>query len=257
MSTTSKQMKEIMLRIKSRRENLGLSFQQLADLTHMSKSTLQRYETGGIKNIPLDKLEVLAQALQTTPTALLGIDDDYAQTLEVLQTIIDPQNASQQVVEQLEYEKELSASNKKSKALRSVPEIENLIPLPKTKKVPLVGTIACGTPITAVENVEDYIDMSEDVRADFALRCKGDSMINARIFDGDIVYIRQQPDVENGEIAAVYIDGEATLKRVFKHRDSLELRAENPTFPTLYYEGEELNSIRILGKAVAFLSGVR
>ena len=136
-------------------------------------------------------------------------------------------------------------------------EIKNIIPLPKTKKVPLVGTIACGTPITAVENIEDYIDMSEDVRADFALRCKGDSMINARIFDGDIVYIRQQPDVENGEIAAVLIDDEATLKRVFKHKDSLELRAENPTFPPLYYEGSELETIRILGKAVAFLSEVR
>ena len=82
-------------------------------------------------------------------------------------------------------------------------------------------------------------------------------MINARIFDGDIVYIRQQPDVENGEIAAVLIDDEATLKRVFKHKDSLELRAENPTFPPLYYEGSELETIRILGKAVAFLSEVR
>ena len=82
-------------------------------------------------------------------------------------------------------------------------------------------------------------------------------MINARIFDGDIVYIRQQPDVENGEIAAVLIDGEATLKRVFKHKESLELRAENPTFPPMYFEGTELNGIRILGKAVAFLSSVK
>lgn len=82
-------------------------------------------------------------------------------------------------------------------------------------------------------------------------------MINARIFDGDIVYIRQQPDVENGEIAAVLIENEATLKRVFKHKDSLELRAENPTFSPMYYEGAELNEIRILGKAVAFLSSVK
>lgn len=81
-------------------------------------------------------------------------------------------------------------------------------------------------------------------------------MINARIFDGDIVYIRQQPDVENGEIAAVLIDGEATLKRVFKHFNGVELRAENPTFKSLYYSGYEAENIKILGKAVAFLSEV-
>lgn len=133
---------------------------------------------------------------------------------------------------------------------------ENTLPLPKTKKVPLVGTIACGEPITAVENVECYVDMTEDIHADFCLRCKGDSMINARIFDGDIVYIRQQPDVENGEIAAVLIDGEATLKRVFKHFNGVELRAENPTFKSLYYSGYEAENIKILGKAVAFLSEV-
>lgn len=82
-------------------------------------------------------------------------------------------------------------------------------------------------------------------------------MINVRIFDGDIVYIRQQPDVENGEIAAVCIDDEATLKRVYKYPNRLELRPENPTFPVLNYEGSELENIRIIGKAVAFLSGVR
>lgn len=252
MSNTSKQMKEIMYRIKSRREQLGLSFQQLADLTQMSKSTLQRYETGGIKNIPLDKLEVLAQALQTTPLLLLGIDDDYKETHEFLKTITDPNSTSQEVKEIDRYVDDLFASNKVTSK-----RIENILPLPKTKKVPLVGTIACGEPITAVENIEDYISMPENVHADFCLRCKGDSMINARIFDGDIVYIRQQPDVENGEIAAVLIENEATLKRVFKHKDSLELRAENPTFSPMYYEGAELEGIRILGKAVAFLSGVR
>lgn len=76
MSDTSKQMKAIMERIKNKRESLGLSFQQLADLTQLSKSTLQRYETGGIKNIPLDKLEVLAKALQTTPEWILGWNRD-------------------------------------------------------------------------------------------------------------------------------------------------------------------------------------
>ena len=136
----------------------------------------------------------------------------------------------------------------------SIPGIE---PLPIFRTVPLVGTIACGTPTLAEENIEEYVKMSDTIRADFALRCKGSSMINARIFDGDIVFIRQQPDVENGEIAAVLIENEATLKRVYKYPTRIELRAENPTFPALNYENDELDKVKIIGKAVAFISTVR
>lgn len=137
-----------------------------------------------------------------------------------------------------------------------ISNIKNIEPLPKMKKVPLLGTIACGEPILAEENIEDYINMPERIKGTFALRCKGDSMINARIFDGDIVYIREQPDVENGEIAAVLIDNEATLKRVYKYENRIELRPENPTFKVMNFENEELNNIRILGKAVGFFSKV-
>lgn len=151
-------------------------------------------------------------------------------------------------------EKALGLNNRKNLSLYDIPGIE---PLPNFVSVPLIGSIACGTPILADENVEEYVKMSDTVRADFALRCKGDSMINARIFDGDIVFIRQQPDVENGQIGAVLIDNEATLKRVYKYPNRLELRAENPTFPPLNYEGEELQNIRIIGLAVAFVSVVR
>ena len=141
---------------------------------------------------------------------------------------------------------------------KSIYDIPGIEPLPKFKTVPLIGTIACGTPTLAEENIECYVKMAEHIRADFALRCKGTSMINARIFDGDIVFIRQQPDVENGDIGAVLINGEATLKRVYKYPPTrLELRAENPTFPVLNYEGEALSEVRIIGKAVAFISTVR
>lgn len=132
--------------------------------------------------------------------------------------------------------------------------IPGVLPI-ATKKVPLVGTIACGSPILAVENIEDYIDMDETVHANFCLRCKGDSMINARIMDGDIVYIRQQDTVENGQIAAVLVDGEATLKRVFFYGDKIELRAENPTFASIYIDNT--HDVRIIGLAIAFLSSVR
>ncbi|WP_301965655.1 transcriptional repressor LexA [uncultured Ruminococcus sp.] len=134
--------------------------------------------------------------------------------------------------------------------------IKNIEPIPTMVKVPLLGTIACGEPILAEENIEDYINMPEKAKGTFALRCKGDSMINARIFDGDIVFIREQPEVENGEIAAVLIDDEATLKRVYKTENSIELRPENPTFKPLYYQKEEMNKVRILGKAVGFYSNI-
>ena len=133
----------------------------------------------------------------------------------------------------------------------------NIIPMPETRKIPLVGTIACGMPILAQENIEDYVSIPKDLAGDFALTCKGDSMINARIFDGDIVYIRQQDTVENGEIAAVLIDSEATLKRVRLFDDHISLEPENPMYKPLVYWNEEMNTVRILGKAVAFTSAVR
>ena len=133
----------------------------------------------------------------------------------------------------------------------------NIIPMPETRKIPLVGTIACGDPILAEENIEEYISIPKDLAGDFALTCRGDSMINARIFDGDIVYIRQQDTVENGEIAAVLIGGEATLKRVRLFPDHIILEPENPMHTAKTYYREEMNNIRILGKAVAFTSAVR
>ena len=125
-------------------------------------------------------------------------------------------------------------------------------PLPHTVKRPLGGTIACGEPITAEQNIEDYVDVPETVRCDFCLRCKGDSMIDAHIEDGDIVYIRIQPEVEDGEIAAVRIGDEATLKRIFYDGQSITLMPCNSTYRPKTYSGEELNDIHIEGKAVGF-----
>lgn len=132
----------------------------------------------------------------------------------------------------------------------------NTFSIPAQKQVPILGSIACGEPILAEENIEGFAPVPASDNVDFALRCRGYSMVNARILDGDIVYIRSQPTVENGEIAAVLIDDEATLKRVYILPDRIELRPENPTFPILIFEGEERNSVRILGKAVSFLGRI-
>lgn len=132
--------------------------------------------------------------------------------------------------------------------------VNNVIPVPRMSSIPLIGTIACGVPILAEENIETIVDMPEHIKADFALRCKGDSMINARIYDGDIVYIHRQPTVEDGQIAAVLIGDEATLKRVHLFADHVVLEPENPQFRPLVYWENDMNSVRILGLAVAFTS---
>ncbi len=212
----------------ARDEVRNMSLQDIADAVGVARSTVQRYEAGKIQNIKLPVVEAFARALRVNPEWLICKSDEM----------------------------ELSAGPDFTMPLAS-----NIIPMPATKKVPLIGTIACGKPILATENVESYVDMDCDIHADFALRCKGDSMINARIMDGDIVFIRKQATVENGEIAAVLIDGfdenEATLKRVYISKDKIRLCAANPKYSDLVFFEEEMNSVRIAGKAVAFLSGVK
>lgn len=136
----------------------------------------------------------------------------------------------------------------------SVPNVE---PLPKWDLSLLLGTITCDEPIFAPENIEKFLSGEKPLYVNFALRCKGDGMIMARIFDGDIVLVHKQSDVENGEIAAVLIGNEATLKRVYKYPNRIELRAENPTYAPLNFEGEAAAKVRILGKAVAFISAIK
>lgn len=122
-------------------------------------------------------------------------------------------------------------------------------PLPETTMVPRVGEIACGEPILAEQNIETYDCVPKLWRADFTLACHGDSM-EPRIKDGDVVAVRRTPNVENGEIAAVRIDDEATLKHVYRYPDRLVLQPENPAFPPIVLIGEEINRVVIEGKAV-------
>lgn len=138
--------------------------------------------------------------------------------------------------------------------------LSNIYPI-ELKRFPMLGEITCGKPIYADEDRESYIMAGTDIKADFCLEAKGDSMINARICDGDIVFIRQQDIVENGEIAAVVInnDNEATLKRFFYYteKNMVILKAENPAFEDMIFLNDELNNFHVLGKAVAFQSDVK
>ncbi|HHX62490.1 MAG TPA: repressor LexA [Epulopiscium sp.] len=123
--------------------------------------------------------------------------------------------------------------------------------LPSFNKIPLLGTIAAGLPILAEENIEDYFNIDSKLKADFALRIKGNSMINAGINENDIVFIRKQDWLESGEIGAILIEGEATLKKFHKDNGTIILQAENKSYaPMVYTNG----NLRILGKLVAVLS---
>lgn len=213
-------MLELYTNIKKRRKELGLTQTDLALKLGYADKSMIAKIESGKVDLAQSKIVAFADVLETTPAYLMGWED------------IKPIYPG------------------------------NLIPLSKkpTKKVPLVGTIACGTPILAEQNISEYIDMDNDIHADFALRCKGDSMINARIFDGDIVYIKIATQVENGEIAAVLIEdivSEATLKRFYKDDEKIRLCAENPTYKDMVFYHEEINAVHVLGKAVAFLSAVK
>lgn len=212
-------MKKFYQRLLYAIEKSEMTYRELAKITGIPPSTLQRYASGQTEKIPIDKIEAIAKATKVSAAFLMGWEEVPAETAL--------------------YEK------------------IGISPLPEFKKLPLVGEIACGEPILAEQNIEEYINCPENVDATFCLRCKGDSMIGARIQDGDIVYIHQQPTIENGEIAAVLIDNEATLKRIYRQADKVILQPENPAYPPLVFVREEINQIRILGKAVCFLSSVR
>ena len=128
-------------------------------------------------------------------------------------------------------------------------------PLPEMESVSLVGQIACGQPITAEENLEGYVSIPAEWHATFTLMCKGDSM-EPTIHDGDLVAIRKDVEVENGEIAAVRIEDEATLKHVYLHSDYIELRPENPAYSSIIRRKEEMNDVTIEGKAVGLCRGL-
>lgn len=202
-------------RIKEIRISKNITQDELALKIGTTKQTIYKYENEIVTNIPSQKIELISNALNTTPDYLMGWSD------------------------------------KSTDDLYSIPGIN---PIPKTYKRPRLGTIACGEPILAEENIETHDDIPDNIKCDFTLVCKGDSMINARINDGDIVYIKQQSQVDNGEIAAVLIDNEATLKRVYIYEDKVVLQPENTKYPPFVYTKEEMNNIRILGKAVGFTS---
>ncbi len=204
-------------KIKTARLKLHLSKAELARRLHTTTQAIYKYENGIVTNIPTDKLKLLAAELGVTPGYLLGDEDPES-------TALTEEELSKYGIERLE-----------------------------KKKIPLLGRVACGKPIFATEDHEHYATSLSSGDADFCLRAQGDSMIGARIFDGDILFIKACPVVENGDIAVILLDDEATVKRVYYDRenDLLTLMPENPLYPIIRRSGEELENVRILGKVIS------
>lgn len=209
---------DISKKIKKRRKELSLTMLEVARKVGVSEATVSRWESGDIANMRRDKIALLAEALQVNPSYIMGWESESN----------DLQDYSKYGIK----------------------------PIHK-KKFKLLGQIACGEPIYCNEEYETYIEASDDIDADFCLRAKGDSMINARIFSDDVVFIKSMPEVTNGEIAAVVINDEITLKRVYVKEESIVLHAENPLYNDIIIEREDMNNVHILGKAVAFMSLVK
>ena len=189
----------------------------LVELTGLTKSAINQYYSG--KYEPKQKgTYLIAQALEVSESWLMG----YDVPMERL-NVKYPDN---------------------------VYKIER-------KQYPLLGTIAAGQPMFAQEDFSTYVEADDNLHADFCLKIKGDSMINARICDGDIVFVKKQEIVDDGEIAVVLIGDEATLKRVYHTENSIVLVAENPQYKPIVYENEQLSEVRILGKAVAFQGAIK
>ena len=206
--------------IKQRRKDLGISAEMIAEKLKVSPATIYRYENGAIQKIPLEKAKEISK--------ILNID---------IFSVIDFETASDLLFNGL---------------------ASNVQPMPSTYKVPRLGRIACGDPILAEDNIEDYDDVPSYIKCDFTLVCRGDSMINARIFDGDIVCIKADAEVNSGDIAAVLVDDDtATLKRVRLFDDHIILEPENPTYKPKVFWNDDMNRVRIIGKATHFISTVK
>ena len=186
---------------------------------------------------------------------------DYAPSIKTIRSIAKAMNMDfGELFDMLDGEVSLDANTDESETdnvIAMYPDVQTVDMAP----VPLVGDVACGQPIVANREYETYVMADSKIRkkVNFCVRAKGDSMINARIYDGDVVFIKKMPTVDDGDIAAVIIEDSVTLKRVYydKTANRITLAAENPSYAPLIYQGEELDHIQILGKAIFFQSNIK
>ena len=211
-------------RLQASMDKSQINQSELAELSGISKQRISGYIKGEYE--PKSKpIYALAKALGVSASWLMGLNEDA-----------------------------MSPSPDLSELYEKYPNIKPI----KKVRIPMLGNIACGEPTFADEEHDTYIETDGHIQADFCLTCAGDSM-EPKMQSGDIVFIRKQNAVDDGQIAAVLIEDEATLKRVYYDRKNnrLILQAENPKYSPLIYIGEELNNIRILGRAISLYRKIK
>lgn len=187
---------------------------ELSKLTGITQSSISDWARG--KYLPRqDKVYILSKALKVSPSYLLGYDDD----------------------------------------IQDLSSIPGIIPVKAIKKIPILGSIVCGYPVWSAENYQGYYPSDPDIfAADFCLYADGDSMVDANIHDGDLVFFKKTPDVENGTIVAALIDGDATLKKFTKTNEAIILSPCNDTYHPIIINKDDGKEVRILGEMIAVLS---
>lgn len=202
-------------------QDAKISYAELEQKTGIAKSSIQRYATGKTKKIPIDAVKLIADATNSSAAWVMGWENSTENTQQI--------------------------------SFENIPGARAVT----VKSIPLFAGISCGEPIYASEDIKCYIPVGEDIEADFCVVANGDSMTGARINDGDIVFIKKVDNINNGEIAAVWIDGDgALLKRIYIQDGVMSLVSENPKYAPRVYSGDRAQEVRLLGKAIAFQSSI-
>ena len=223
---------EIGQKIKTLREEKGMTLEELGNKVGVGKSTVRKWETGMIANMRRDKIAKVASALETSPAYLMGWEQEPVK--EEKPAITTPKTNS-------EPDKSETTTEETFKR--------------KGVKIPVLGEVAEGVPIEAIEDIIDYEEITEEMAQTgefFGLKIKGDSMY-PRICDGDVVIVRQQNSCDTGDVVVVLVNGEAaTVKKIRKQKDGILLIPFNTSFEPMFFSNEEIQSlpINVIGKVI-------
>lgn len=215
--------------IRNRRIEMGLTMKELAKMVGVSEGTVSRWESGQIENMRRNKVAQLSRVLGIPSEVIMGWENDT----DRFASFADWFN---------------SVHQKLSEAT--------------TTTYPLLGEVACGEPIIT-NNEYEVLSSGARIEADAVVIARGDSMIGARIYDGDVVFLRYQEEIENGEIAVVVVisedtyDAEVCLKRYYKYSNFIVLRSENPEYKDMEFHEEEMNRVHLIGKAIVVQSNLK
>ena len=270
--------------IRAKRQDLGMSVDELAARLGKNRATVYRYEKGDIENMPVNVLEPLAEVLQTTPAYLMGwTPDDYDWERDLdhrLDSVYGPRweavlkscggdySKAWQAWQEIDREQADEACKmRQADALdkkKNAPVVDDhegadwkkrvgATPCSMAQVAPLLGTVRAGLPMYAEENIEGYIPIRQtDGAVYFWLNIRGDSMNAAGMDDGDQILVREQPEVENGEIAVVLVNGDEATVKTFRREGELVIltpRSLNPAHQPQIYDPRKV-PVRVLGKVI-------